>query len=247
MRREVLIPNLCYFICTLPRSGSWLLAESLERTRIAGRPREYFEPKLYVDKPALSYATAINAIIPKGMTKNRVFSAKLHWYQFEFASRLFAGHDQNDAPTALVLAESLPGLKYVWLTRRHKTRQAISYYRASKTDKWWHIPGVNDEVPPLTPEFDFDRINHLERLLLNHEAQWQKYFDENNIDPLLLVYEEFADDPAVAVREVLMYMGLSAPKGINLETRLHRQSDAVTEKWVETYSELKQNRFGNTR
>jgi LPS sulfotransferase NodH len=100
---------------------------------------------------------------------------------------------------------------------------------------------------PIAPEFDFERINYLERLLISHESKWQKYFEENYLDPLVLVYEEFADDHASAVREVLMYLELSYPKGIDLRPRLRRQSDGVTEKWVKIYSEFKQNRLGTRR
>src|SRR5262249_56036499 len=48
-------PSSSYFICTLPRSGSWLLSEGLEKTGIAGRPREYFEPKLFSGEPVPAY------------------------------------------------------------------------------------------------------------------------------------------------------------------------------------------------
>lgn len=37
-------PHTSMLICTLPRSGSWLLAEGLWRTGLAGRPEEYFRP-----------------------------------------------------------------------------------------------------------------------------------------------------------------------------------------------------------
>ena len=36
--------SLSYFISTTPRTGGFLLAEALESTGIAGRPREYFDP-----------------------------------------------------------------------------------------------------------------------------------------------------------------------------------------------------------
>jgi LPS sulfotransferase NodH len=189
----------------------------------------------------------MDSIVKKGMTRNRVFGAKLHWYQFEFIPQLFTSHRDNYMQTALFLAKSFPRLQYVWLIRHDKIRQAISYYRASKTGEWWNIPGINGhDLESITPEFDFDRINYLERLLLSHESKWQKYFEENHLNPLVLVYEEFADDHAEAVREVLMYLGLSYPKQIDLRSRLRRQSDAVTEKWVQIYSELKQNHLGST-
>src|SRR5262249_20823009 len=133
-------PDTSYFICTLPRSGSWLLSESLEKTGVAGRPREYFEPKLYEDNPAVDPIESLDKIIRKGMTRNGVFAAKLHWYQFEFATRVVAR--ESDMPVPLLIDRRFPGLCYVWLTRRDKIRQAVSYYRASKTGVWWQIPGV---------------------------------------------------------------------------------------------------------
>ena len=38
---EVMRPTRSYLICTTPRSGSWLLADGLRATGVAGRPEEY--------------------------------------------------------------------------------------------------------------------------------------------------------------------------------------------------------------
>lgn len=38
------MPAVSVVICALPRSGSWLLAEGLWQTGVAGRPEEYFRP-----------------------------------------------------------------------------------------------------------------------------------------------------------------------------------------------------------
>jgi trehalose 2-sulfotransferase len=240
IQRAQLTPTNSYFICTLPRSGSWLLSESLEKTGIAGRPREYFEPKLFPGDISLADSGALERIVGKGMTKNRVFGAKFHWYQFEFTSLRILDHERGDVPVPLVMAWHFPGLRYVWLIRRDKIRQAISYYRASQTGTWWNIPGVNSDQPqPHTPEFDFAQIQYLEDLLLSHEAKWQKYFEENDIEPLVLVYEEFADDHVSAVKEVLSHIGVAPPRRLQIRPRLLRQADDLTEEWVERYTSLK--------
>jgi LPS sulfotransferase NodH len=237
-----LTPESCYFICTLPRSGSWLLAEALEKTRVAGRPREYFEPKLFEGKPA-AVPAALDRIFRKGMTKNSVFGAKLHWYQFEFAVQLVLSDHAPHQLAPIALAKNFPKLKYIWLTRREKVRQAISYYRATKTGQWWNIPEVTRHANDIQqPDFDFERIQYLEGLLVRHETNWHKFFDENEIDPLVLVYEDFAQTLESAVDEVLSYVGLSRPKEVDLSSRLLRQSDLLTETWVEMYTHLKRNR-----
>jgi LPS sulfotransferase NodH len=234
-----MIPALSYFVCTLPRSGSWLLCESLEKTGIAGRPREYFEPKLFDGDSKGVSPEAMETILAKGTTANQIFSAKLHWYQFEFITRLTATNGGSDRPVPLLMEDRFPGLRYIWLIRRDKTRQAISYYRASETGQWWKIPNVNAEQTPPTPSFNFSRIQYLERVLIDHESKWQKYFEENNIDPLVLVYEELAEDPASAIAEVLKLIGVSGPAYVKPRPRLLRQSDSLTDEWVERYIALK--------
>jgi LPS sulfotransferase NodH len=41
-------PRLRYLICTTPRCGSWLLAETLLATGVAGRPEEYLRPDWFL-------------------------------------------------------------------------------------------------------------------------------------------------------------------------------------------------------
>ncbi|PWJ86906.1 LPS sulfotransferase NodH [Mesorhizobium loti] len=231
-------PDTSYFICTLPRSGSWLLAESLEKTGVAGRPREYFEPQLFSAMTNDALPSAINRIIRKGMTSNRVFGAKLHWYQFEHAPRIISHRQPGELPVALLMARRFPKLKYIWLTRRDKVRQAVSYYRATRTGVWWDIAGISPPVARL-PDFDFQRILQLERLLLRHEACWQRYFDEHDIDPLVLVYEEFCDNHVEAVELVLQHLGIEYAKLGKIRSRLRRQADEVTEEWIERYLGMK--------
>jgi trehalose 2-sulfotransferase len=235
-----LTPKISYFICTLPRSGSWLLSESLEQTRIAGRPREYFEPKLFEKESEATYPAALARIIRAGMTDNGVFGVKFHWYQFEYAPRVLAPDRYAKVPVPCIMAQQFPNLRYVWLTRRDKVRQAVSYFRASKTGQWWKIAGVNADSDALAaPEFDFDRIRYLEQLVVNHETKWQRYFEEHDIDPLVLVYEEFADNHVAAVLEVLNHLGVLCPRRLNTMPRLLRQADSLTDELVERYIALK--------
>src|SRR3982074_2144293 len=83
----------CLVSC-LPRSGSWLLAQGLRSTGLAGRPEEYFWEQLrpfYARQWGLSTNVAqpvfLNAVIRAGMTPNRVFSAKVHWFQLQQLTR----------------------------------------------------------------------------------------------------------------------------------------------------------------
>src|SRR4051812_21571952 len=82
--------RLYYMICTNPRSGSWLLAEGLEGTGIAGHPREWFneyEEREYplrwgIPAPSGSYEQYLSRLLEEGTTANGVFGLKCMGFQF---------------------------------------------------------------------------------------------------------------------------------------------------------------------
>ena len=119
-----------------------------------------------------------------------VFGAKFHWYQlgpFLDGIRLASGGLAR-LPAWEVMERLFPGLHYVRLRRGDTLRQAISYHKRSKTRTWWRIDGVTDErsLADRTPEFDLDEIDRLERLIVNHDARWDEFFGDREIEPLQL-------------------------------------------------------------
>src|SRR5206468_3361533 len=108
------VPKRSYAICTNPRSGSWLLAEGLQSTRIAGRPREWFHPDSEGERSGkwglahpkqAGYADYMNRVIQEATTRNGVFGVKLHWYQMD----LLRGKVASIAGlSAVPLHEALP-------------------------------------------------------------------------------------------------------------------------------------------
>ena len=133
--------ELSYFICCSPRTGSFLLAEALESTQIAGRPREYFDwkhEKDWIDRFNIAANTEyFEKILSEGTTPNGVFGAKVHWYQFVHLTSKLRMIQAYGLSERELLRHTFPDLRYVFLTRRDKVRQAVSYYRATHTDVWW--------------------------------------------------------------------------------------------------------------
>src|ERR1022692_3733513 len=126
-------PERSYIICCNPRTGSWLLAETIEKTGIAGRPREYFMPEheqiVSAQHNLRSFAAYLAWLRQAGSTPNGTLGIKAHRYQFaDFVQRL-TGVPPN-ASTDAQLREVFPDLRYVWLTRADRILQAISHYRA---------------------------------------------------------------------------------------------------------------------
>jgi LPS sulfotransferase NodH len=160
------VPRSCVLICTLPRSGSWLLAEGLRSTGSTGRPAEYFRQDyveaymrtgvLQYDRPPLDGSperrrrgaarddaergilTMVAAVLREASTPNRVCAIKLHWGQFAaLLRRLRALPEYAGVPAGQIVADVFPDPRHIRLVRRDKARQALSFERALRSGTWW--------------------------------------------------------------------------------------------------------------
>ena len=233
-----------YLLCSTERVGSYLLADALESTGIAGRPGEHFHRDLLnplVDEPNVTgYDQYFSRVVEAGSTPNGVWAGKMHWSHLE---NLMRGIRQvyelqhMDAPT--LMTTILPNLRYVWLTRRDKVRQAVSLLKAIQSGVWWQLQDAEageGQVPFAEPTFHFAAIDHLIRQIEVHETSWHAYFRYCGAQPLVLTYEELVADLPAATRRVLGHIGVEVPPNLPVATpRFKKQADPVSEEWVERY------------
>jgi LPS sulfotransferase NodH len=169
-------------VCTLPRSGSWLFCDGLERTGVAGRPQEYFRPdwrqrfeqvgalaaqsRLHQRDPwpatipgprvppgARDIHHFLSAVRRVGTTDNGVFAVKCHWFQArDVLDRVRAAGRHGARPR---LHDLFPGSRYLRLIRTDKTRQAISWHRAI-TGNQWYATGEAGAAPARFDPARFD-------------------------------------------------------------------------------------------
>lgn len=249
-----------YVICATPRSGSSLLCEVLRNTGVAGRPDEYLDteavselaagkvPPLpgYVwydwrDNPPswstrAGIADILARVIERGTTPNGVFGAKVMWDHFAgFIDTLQQLPEYQHLPAANLMSTLFPNLSYIWMTRRDKVRQAVSFWRAIETNHWAWFEG-QPPIPVVEPSFDYNAIAFLYRLITAGEEAWQQYFAECGITPLVVVYEDLVQADEAIVRDVLRYIGLPVPDDLAVGPRhLKKQADALSEEWVQLY------------
>ncbi len=240
-----------YFISSTPRTGSGLLAEALESTQLAGTPREYFDPvfeKHWLEKLSISADTEyFEKIQSAGTSPNGVFGAKVHWHQFEHLTAKLRRIHGSGVSDLELLQGTFPDLRYVFLTRRDKVRQAVSYHRAIQTGIWWLIrpqAARNEETPPTAPgpapSFDFERIDHWVTRLTFFEAEWRRYFERLRVEPYEVVYEDFVGTYELTVLAIHRDLGLPISEGLKVAPpRLRKMADEVSEEWVQRYRELK--------
>jgi trehalose 2-sulfotransferase len=246
-------PIVTYLICTNPRSGSWLLSEGLASTSIAGNAREWFnsvEEQQWRARWRMNhssdgtYASYLNYVRAQSTTPNGVSGVKLHYYQFvDLPGKLWAAKNDQELKTAALMAAVFPNIKYLWLTRRDKARQAISYQLACQTGIWWVIDDGklnNIETGTLQTVFDPHAIACLEQVLVENDRQWQSYFQSNNIAPLILYYEDLLADYPASIRRVLRWLEVpESTIALISSPRLRKQANGVNAAWGERYMAFK--------
>ena len=154
-----------YLIFATPRSGSYLLCEALTNTGLAGQPLEHFSQYKIVGR-GQSMADYLDLIMGKTTSPNGVFGAKIIWQFFEdFIDevRTIAGY--RDVAVCELMPAIFPGLRYIWITRRDKVRQAVSYWKAVQSGVWANLDGfavtASTVLQPRVPAFDFRGIDWL--------------------------------------------------------------------------------------
>lgn len=230
-----------YLVATLPRSASWLLSSMLDATGRAGHPGECFHWDLLAHAPECGAREHVRNAAGRCTTDNGIFGAKVHWSQFAAVAGLFDAGD----PGALlrILREELPRLRFVWLTRRDKLRQAISYYRAIHTGVWWCFDDDVSRSEPPPPQFDIDTIDRLERQLVRHETRWQAFFEHFDIEPFLVLSEDLAAHPREVVLEIARALELPIDTQSIGMPALRRQSDELSDEWHARCLQIRQGRL----
>jgi LPS sulfotransferase NodH len=219
-----------------------MLAMGLLQTGRAGRPEEYFWDnlrKFYIHSWNLPAAVPDRRFIRKaidvGTTANGIFGAKIHWFQFrQLLARLRCLPGSGELSAAALIERHFPTPRYVRLIREDKVRQAISYYRALQTGEWWKgLNGAAGRATGATP--NFREIEELEAMLRRHEAQWDQYFSDGGIAPLLVTYEELRNNYGAVLARILRHIGVRAPASLAIKPPLEKQADDHTEILVHDY------------
>jgi trehalose 2-sulfotransferase len=141
------------------------------------------------------------------------------------------GYEGLRAPE--LMRELFPNLHYLWMVRRDKVRQAVSWAKAAQTDIYaWHKG--NGPIPKQEPTFDFTFIDNLHQLILEGEAGWQSFFDACGVQPIKVIYEDFIENYEQTALRILDTLKIPHPKDLQFEERrLQRQAGALNELWAE--------------
>ena len=101
--------------------------------------------------------------------------------------------------------------KFIWVRRRNVFAQAVSLWTAEQDGNWTSLHGGSDRVP----EFDEERILLAARTIYEANAWFEMFFSYHDIQPLVVWYEDYADDETRLIAGLKQHYGISAEPGIS--------------------------------
>jgi LPS sulfotransferase NodH len=206
-------------------------------------PKQFFLPKfvarygreLGID-PDADYSNYVQAVVNTKTTRNEIFGFKLmSWYLDDFLTRLRSARVFGDGtPDDLtLLRNAFPRLRFVYILRRHKLRQALSTARALQTGLWKVQEG---KTTSREPQFDAELIERSLREAERQEKIWQRFFQQIGIEPFQVEYENLCQDYEGTIRGVLDFLKISLPRGTQVGPPVTiKQSDEISRIWEERF------------
>lgn len=212
-----------YVVCATPRSGSNFLCQLLASTGSLGTPREYFNVvgRRKYDDPDYPEDPheQLRRVVTTGATGNGVYGVKVH--PFQLAPLL---HRMD------VFAE-LPDARALWIRRRDRLGQALSWARAQQT-------GQHRAGDPAEGEATFapEAIERCRSRLGDQETFWAEHLDSRGVPTLQVFYEDLVESPQAHVDQVAEFVGVPGPLPVDRSAVTVRvQRDALTEGWRAKY------------
>jgi LPS sulfotransferase NodH len=256
-----------YLVCSTHRTGTTLLCQLLTDTGICGAPEEYFSPRwaprfaheLRSGEVARTDGVSDLQAPPDGSgfaeldllpyllglfdtkaSPNGVWGAKLHWPHVRRLHDAFKPRRKllrGGRSTHRLLEEIFAGPRYLWVRRRDKVRQAISFWRSVQTKLY--NTASDEMVETVEPVFDYRKIHEFVERFERHDRAWDRLFRAGGVQPLVVEFETFVKDLDRGVEQVLDHLGLERPAGFQAPApRLKKVSDGINDDWYRRYREL---------
>lgn len=241
-------PSQSYRIWFTPRTGSTLLCKGLEETKIAGKPGEFFnvpaDSSLCEMHNVDSYHALQQKIWHLGSSTNGVFGIKHSSFNdrneqiYKEICHLKQLKPSDPIELQNVLKDLFPNCKHIYLTRRNKIRQAVSWWKAIKDEQWHIAKGEekrNTDTDFYEKEYVYPAIRHLTREALLRECSIGAYFKHQQIQPLTIVYEDMVQDFNGTLRRILAYLALDDTQAAKVTPYYRPTATAESEKWVQRF------------
>ena len=132
-------------------------------------------------------------------------------------------------------------VKWIFLRRHDKAKQALSYMKAIETGQW-HLEigdSVEDfERDKIQIDVDMSYCKHVMLKLFIMEDTWSNFFDLHGIEPYMLYYENFVDELtwSSTVQAVFDFIGVPYELPLDVSAEHVRRSENIASS---VYEELR--------
>ena len=221
-----LAENTLVIIGFIPRSGSNYLCDMILRGGGLTFPMEYYFPYDFKERVSFwnSKEIELERIDKDTITDERSWFAEV--VRRGGLKCTWTAHEQMLKEVADLV--SMISTKYIYLRRRDKVRQAISWYRANKNKRW------TSQDPQINPDPPYSEFEIKERLdwIEYDEKQWDEYLKDR--DHLELFYEDLNFKTLEQYEE---FTGLKRFRYRETDSDYEILRDDLTEEWVKRYVE----------
>jgi LPS sulfotransferase NodH len=202
------------------------LSDALHATGQAGDPLEYLNPNLMAAwlrahpsfGDTLDLARYFRDLEARRTSPSGIFGIKTHYSQL---AGVWAG-SQADQLEFLGRFQAV-----IFVTRRNKVAQAVSFHRANQTQLWTsedrRFLDAGDPRLSVQPRFDAAAITKTLADVLAQEASWRALFAKAKCKQLEVVYEDVIADRPAQLKRLFDWVGLP-PQTMAPEPRIMRQS-----------------------
>lgn len=249
----VIEPKQTYILWFSQRVGSTVLAQALEDTGVAGRPREWFTGRTASEVMERNHAaTALKLrerIWSDASTANGVaaikygMQPKLHLELTRLMMSALPG--EADWTDRRAWESFFPNCTHFLLTRRDKVDLAVSWWRAIKSGEW-HRPNrieptaygrpPEPHAPPAEDDYNYEAIDHLVAEATEREEAISDQLERWSIKPHIVIYEELIERFEFTVRRVLTILRLdTAPDLVISRPAFAPLADSISASWRDRY------------
>jgi LPS sulfotransferase NodH len=223
----------------------------LSATKVAGQPGSHFHvPSLerwltvfgldqnkFASRQEARRAT-FEAAIVRGMGDTKIFGLRMQRRSFQYFMEQLALLSPDRMSDAERIEAMFGETTFVHLTRPDRVDQAISRLRAEQTGLWHRRSDGSDLErlsPPKESHYDAELIaSHIGELTAL-DAAWERWFEQQALEPLRINYDKLSDDPQGILAQFLSAIHLDPKKAEFVETPTAKLADDTSRKWRERF------------
>ena len=221
------------------RSGSYLACDWLSNVGPIPFPEEHFNFDLKTAREELRLSGSaprnkvLKTFIEHRMSMHGMFTVKAMWPAFATLLCKLSETKSGRQPLGTTALQWLNDPMVLFIRRRDKIRQAVSF-EIAKQSGVWRKPRV-EEPCKSDLVYSYPRILACWDQIHEDEASWLHFFKAYGVAYHEIWYEDLVSEPIKEIELALEYIGVEPHTKILPRSRFIKQSDARNCKWTERF------------